>query len=72
MFEREALEGRINGYAEQFLSLVGKEKLIKAMAIALPNYAMSCFKPPVGICKELESTIAKFWWRGNKDRGGMH
>lgn len=40
--------------------------------MALPNYTMSCFKLPVGLCKELESAIAKFWWRGNKDKGGMH
>lgn len=44
MFEgvHEALEGHINGWAEQFLSFAGKEVLIKAVAMALPNYAMSC------------------------------
>ncbi|XP_070677984.1 uncharacterized mitochondrial protein AtMg00310-like [Malus domestica] len=69
---KEALEGRINGWAEQFLSPTGKEVLIKAVAMALPNYAMSCFKLLMGLCKELESAIANFWWRGNKDKGGMH
>ncbi|KAM0991680.1 hypothetical protein ACFX2C_010032 [Malus domestica] len=39
---QEALEGRINGWAEQFLSPAGKKVLIKAVAMALPNYAMSC------------------------------
>ncbi|KAM0991681.1 hypothetical protein ACFX2C_010032 [Malus domestica] len=39
---KEALEGRINGWAEQFLSPAGKKVLIKAVAMALPNYAMSC------------------------------
>ncbi|KAB2635662.1 ribonuclease H protein [Pyrus ussuriensis x Pyrus communis] len=37
---REALEGRINGWAEQFLSPAGKEILVKAVEMALPNYAM--------------------------------
>lgn len=69
---REALEGRINGWAEQFLSPAGKEVLIKAVAMALPNYAISCFKLPVGLYKELELAIANFWWRGNKDKGSMH
>ncbi|KAM1191401.1 hypothetical protein PS2_011695 [Malus domestica] len=69
---REALEGRINGWAEQFMSLSGKDVLIKVVAMTLPNYAMSCFKLPMSLCKELESALAKFWWRGNKDRGGMH
>ncbi|XP_048426139.1 uncharacterized protein LOC125470719 [Pyrus x bretschneideri] len=41
---REVLEGRINGWAEQFLSPAGKEVLIKAVAMALPYYVMSCFK----------------------------
>ncbi|XP_070665117.1 uncharacterized protein [Malus domestica] len=41
---REALEGIIKGWAKQFLSPAGKEVFIKAVAIALPNYAMSYFK----------------------------
>lgn len=49
-----------------------KEVLINAVAMALPNYVMSCFKLPVSLCKELESAIAKFWWRGNKDKCGMY
>lgn len=39
---REALERRINGWAELFLSLAGKEVLIEVVAMALPNYAMLC------------------------------
>nr|XP_028957501.1 uncharacterized protein LOC114824514 [Malus domestica] len=66
------LEGRINGWAEQFLSPAGKEVLIKAVVMALPNYAKLCFKLPVGLCREVESAISNFWWRGNKDKGGMH
>lgn len=69
---REALEGRINGWAEQFMSPAGKEILIKAVAMVLPNYVMLCFKLQVGLCKELEMAIAKFWWRRNKEKGGMH
>ncbi|KAM2896759.1 hypothetical protein COP2_006481 [Malus domestica] len=69
---REALDGRINGWAEQFLSPAGKEVMIKVVAIALPNYAMSCFKLPVNLCKEMESNIANFWWRGSREKNGMH
>ncbi|KAM1350921.1 hypothetical protein PS1_004799 [Malus domestica] len=35
------------GWAEQFLSQAGKETLIKAMAMAIPNHAMGCFKLPI-------------------------
>lgn len=68
----EALEGRINRWAEQFLSPAGIKVLIKLVAMMLPNYVMSCFKLPVGLCKKLESAITKFWWRENNERGGMH
>lgn len=69
---QEALDRRINGWAEQFLSPAGKEVLIKADAMALPTFAMSCFKLPVSLYKEMESAIAKFWWRGSKDKNGLH
>lgn len=57
---REALDGRINGWVEQFLSPAGKEVLIKVVVMALPNFVMYCFKLPVSLCKEMESVIAKF------------
>ncbi|CAN6581073.1 unnamed protein product [Malus baccata var. baccata] len=44
----DRLESRLAGWAEQFLSQAGKEVLIKAVVMALPNYAMSCFKLPIG------------------------
>lgn len=68
----EALEGRINGWVKQFISPVEREVLIKLAAMALPNCAMPYFKLPVDLCKELELAIAKFWWKGNRDRSGMH
>lgn len=36
------LDKRINGWAEQFLSVVGKEVLIKSVAAAISIYIMSC------------------------------
>ncbi|KAB2622357.1 ribonuclease H protein [Pyrus ussuriensis x Pyrus communis] len=41
------LDERINGWAEQFLSIAGKEVLIKSVAAALPIYTMSCFQLPI-------------------------
>lgn len=45
------------GWAEQFLSQVGKEVLVKAVAMAMPNYAISCFKLPIGVCRDIAKAI---------------
>ena len=36
--------------------------LLKAMVQAIPNFAMSCFMLPVGLCNDIEMLIRKFWW----------
>lgn len=53
---------KMKGWKEKFLSRVGKEVLIKAIAQAILNYVMSCYKLPEGTCHEIESLFSKFWW----------
>ncbi|KAM2075264.1 hypothetical protein ACFX1T_038168 [Malus domestica] len=59
------------GWAEQFLSQAGKEVLIKAVVMAMPNHAMSCFKLPIDVCKDIEKAIRSYWWRGSMNRKGV-
>lgn len=66
------IASKLMGWSEQYLSPAGKEVLIKAVAMAMPNYSMSCFKLPVSLCKEIERDIATFWWKVQKDRRGIH
>ncbi|KAL9453009.1 hypothetical protein AB3S75_008744 [Citrus x aurantiifolia] len=33
---------------------------------------MSVFKLPKGLCEEIQSVIAKFWWGLKKDKRGIH
>ncbi|KAM1396893.1 hypothetical protein ACFX2I_014538 [Malus domestica] len=68
---RRNLEMRMNGWAEHFLSQAGRETLIKSVAMALPNYALFCFRRSVGICKEIERAIAGFWWSGSDRKREM-
>ncbi|KAM1398237.1 hypothetical protein ACFX2I_015708 [Malus domestica] len=69
---RNRLDERINGWAEQFLSMAGKEVLIKSVAAALPVYTMSCFQLPIHLAKEIEQVIARFWWRDQRTKKGIH
>jgi len=53
---------RIQGWKEKLLSTAGKETLIKAVAQAIPAYAMSCFDLTKSLCDEISTMICRFWW----------
>ena len=53
---------RIQGWQEKLLSKAGKEILVKAVAQAIPTYAMSCFELTKGLCDDLNSMIGRWWW----------
>ncbi|KAI5313133.1 hypothetical protein L3X38_042307 [Prunus dulcis] len=40
--------------------------------MALPYFAMSCFKLSVTLCKEIHSAVARFWWKTKNERQGIH
>ncbi|CAL2260163.1 unnamed protein product [Prunus armeniaca] len=40
--------------------------------MAMPNYAMSCFKLPINLCKEIEREIINYWCKGHKEHKGIH
>ncbi|XP_024039324.1 uncharacterized protein LOC127898872 [Citrus sinensis] len=63
---------KINNWQHKMFSSGGKEILIKAVAQAVPAFAMSVFKLPKGLCEEIQSEIAKFWWGSKKDKRGIH
>ena len=72
----EYLIDRINqlviGWKEKLLSSGGKETLIKAVAQAMPVFAMSVFKIPKKICKGMTDAIAKFWWGDDDNHKRIH
>lgn len=74
MFEdiRNKVEQRIRGWADNYLSRAGKGVLLKAVALALPTYAMSCFRIPKGVCDEIYKVLARFWWSGAQGKRGVH
>jgi hypothetical protein len=68
----ERIIQRINGWKEKQLSIGGKEILLKAVAQAIPVYAMSVFLVPKGVCKKVMDAIMKFWWGDDENSNKMH
>ena len=57
---------------EKKLSKAGKEFLIKAVAQAIPTYAVSCFYLTKSFCDELTSMILRFWWAQHDNDKKIH
>lgn len=51
---------KIANWQHRFFSSGGKEILIKVVAQAIPSYAMSVFKLPLGLCDDIQKAMAKF------------
>ena len=49
-----------------------RKVLIKSIIQAIPSFAMSCFKIPIGLCNEIEVLIRKFWWSERGNRWKIH
>lgn len=59
-FVQEKLQGRVNGWFTKALSTGGKEILVKSIGLAMPIFAMSCFKLPKNLCEKITSTLIQF------------
>ncbi|KAL9683559.1 hypothetical protein QQ045_015381 [Rhodiola kirilowii] len=64
----ENLQNKIKDWKSKLLSAARKEVLIKSTLTAMPQYAMTCYKLPVTVCRRLNSDIINFWW-SSKDKG---
>jgi len=56
------LKKRTSSWNAKFFSLAGKEIILKSVDLAMPVYAMSCFKLPQSIVLEIESLLMNFWF----------
>lgn len=65
---KERVWGKLQGWKEKLLSQVGREVLLKVVVQAIPTFAISCFKLPLGLCHDIEAMIRKFWWGQRGDR----
>ena len=63
---KERIWKKMQGWKERLLSQAGKEVMIKAVIQSIPTYSMNVFRLPLGLIKDIEAMIRKFWW-GNQD-----
>jgi hypothetical protein len=69
---KEKIWRRIQGWKERLLSKAGKEILIKAIAQAIPTYAMSCFDLTKKLCDEISNMICRYWWNQQDGKEKCH
>jgi hypothetical protein len=69
---KEKVWRRIEGWKERLLSKAGKEISIKAVAQAIPTYAMSCFDLTKKLCDEISSMINRYWWSQQDGKDKCH
>ena len=67
-FLKERLNSRLTGWFNKTLSYGGKEILLKSITLAFPIYAMTCFKLPKNVCKNLTSAMMDFWWNSLQEK----
>jgi hypothetical protein len=58
----DSIQHKMEGWRAKTLSQAGRLVLIKAVAAAVPSYAMSTFLLPKGLCRKLDQVFKNFWW----------
>lgn len=69
---KNRLTKKLARWQEKLFSVGGNEVLIKAVVQVTPTYAMSLFWLPVGLCKDIKSITANFWWGTSKKKRNLH
>ncbi|XP_048231252.1 uncharacterized protein LOC125370284 [Ricinus communis] len=54
---------KLKGRNKTYYQRRGKKVLLKSMVQAIPAYIMSVLRLSKGLCNDLQTLIARFWWR---------
>jgi hypothetical protein len=69
---KERYRKKLSDWTEKYASSAAKEVLIKAVAQAIPSYAMSVFQFTSGLCEDLMKMTREFWWGEEDDKKHIH
>jgi len=69
---KERIGRRLAGWMNRLVSWAGREVLIKAVAQAIPTYAMSVFKFPKDLCSSIQAMLNRFWWSHDPNKRKIH
>lgn len=69
---KDNMRGKLSNWYSKSLSQGGKEVLLKLVAMAMPVFAMSCFKLPQVTVKNLSSAMADYWWSSFEHASKIH
>ena len=59
-------------WKEKLLSQADKEVMIKAVVQSISTYSMSFFWLTIGLLKDIEAMIRKFWWGCSENSKKIH
>nr|XP_027088506.1 uncharacterized protein LOC113709853 [Coffea arabica] len=71
-FIRENIRRKLQCWKNKLLSSAGREVMLKAVSMAMPTYAMSCFKLPRKLCKDITASMANYWWGETNGKSKLH
>lgn len=66
-FVRDKCQKTVSNWCNKKLSQAAKEVLLKAITMA-----MSCFKLPVKLCRDINAMMANFWWGEENGKRKIH
>lgn len=69
---QEWIAKRVTRWKEKYISKEGREILFKIVAQEIPTYSMGLFKLPKGLCDNINSILAKYWWGQSKNEKKIH
>jgi hypothetical protein len=72
MYLLERIIKRLEGWKEKFLSMGGKEILLKAVIQSVSVYVMSVFNIPKKLLKEMTDAMSSFWWGDTEEHNCIH